>query len=49
MRNSYKNWVVLWKVEESERGFENLARNPDIKIQKIEIFLEIWEKKYGSI
>lgn len=46
MRNSYKNWIVLWRVEESERGFENLARNPDVKIQKIKTFLEIWGKKY---
>lgn len=49
MRNSYKNWVVLWRVEEFDKGFENLARNSDVKIQKIESFSDIWRKRYASM
>lgn len=49
MRNSCKNWVVLGKVEECDRGFENLVGNFDVKIYEIESFLEIWGKRNVSM
>lgn len=36
---------MLFRAEEFDGGFENLARNSDVRIQEIESFSEIWRNR----